>query len=213
VTHITRIFGPPGTGKTTTLINIVEETLASGVPPEKIAYVSFSKKAVEEAISRAQARFGFDKQRFKYFRTLHSLGFMMQGMRSDSQMRFQDYKAISDGIGMPITEYYDDEDNVYGNKEGDHAMNIHSLSRLKMISPQVELATAEKFVKIREDAVLQWIGTVEKYKKTHGKHDFTDMLESYKGALPVHTFIVDEAQDLSKLQWWVVEQAAAIWRK
>ncbi len=44
-----RIFGPPGTGKTTTLLNIVEKTLASGVPPNEIAFLAFTRKAANEA--------------------------------------------------------------------------------------------------------------------------------------------------------------------
>jgi superfamily I DNA/RNA helicase len=40
----TLIFGPPGTGKTTKLLGIVDEALSNGVNPSRIGFVSFSKK-------------------------------------------------------------------------------------------------------------------------------------------------------------------------
>ena len=69
----TIILGPPGTGKTTTLLDLVDEFIKSGVDTKRIGYFSFTKKAANEAKQRAVEKFGLDEKDFPYFRTLHSL--------------------------------------------------------------------------------------------------------------------------------------------
>jgi superfamily I DNA/RNA helicase len=74
----TIILGPPGTGKTTTLLNLVDEFIKQGIKPREIGYFSFSKKAATEAATRAAQKFELSPEHdLVYFRTIHSLCFKL----------------------------------------------------------------------------------------------------------------------------------------
>ena len=47
-----KLFGPPGTGKTTKLLGYVKTFLKLGTPIDKIGYFAFTTKAANEAIDR-----------------------------------------------------------------------------------------------------------------------------------------------------------------
>ena len=95
----TIILGPPGTGKTTTLLNLVDEFLKDGIRPKQIGYFSFTKKAATEAADRAAEKFGLDKENdLPLFRTLHSYAFNQLGMTKEKMMKIFRYVNLSNYI-------------------------------------------------------------------------------------------------------------------
>ena len=89
------ILGPPGTGKTTTLLNILEEEIEGGILPERIGFVSFTRRAIKEARDRTLSKFKeIDKDQLDNFRTLHSLCFRSLGLNSERIFK-----------GLHITEF------------------------------------------------------------------------------------------------------------
>jgi KaiC/GvpD/RAD55 family RecA-like ATPase len=98
-----RIFGPPGTGKTTTLLNMVDEALEAGTHPHRIAFLAFTRKAANEAKERAAIRFNLDpKKDLIYFRTLHSLALTMTDIRSEQVMQEAHFRELSRSIGVTL---------------------------------------------------------------------------------------------------------------
>lgn len=202
-----RIFGPPGTGKTTTLLNMVDQALNEGINPQQIAFLAFTRKAAHEARERAAFRFKLDMESdLFYFRTLHSLSYKLLNIGQRDIMQKKHYDELSKDIGFTLNAKHQHEvgeDGPVG--VNDHPMlSLINLARLKKTALHTEYNQTElPFTWHEVDYVARSYG---EYKHKKGLLDYTDMLELFAqnahGICPSFKLcFLDEAQDLSPLQW------------
>jgi|TARA_R100000458_G_scaffold21349_4_gene19094 superfamily I DNA/RNA helicase len=202
-----RIFGPPGTGKTTTLLDMVDKALEEGVHPHKIAFLAFTRKAANEARDRAAKRFNLDpKADLPFFRTLHSLALAQSDIRVEQIMQPEDYKELGDRIGYSFSSnQHRDIDNIADTVQtNDPVLNLINLARLRKVSLRKQYNVSEVDV---DWTLVNFINhSLKSFKEKRNRYDFTDMLEAFSKTADRYcpnfeiTFL-DEAQDLSPLQW------------
>ena len=202
------IFGPPGTGKTTTLLNIMEQELESGLSSKQLAFVSFTKKAASEAVERACERFGFISPRVQlpYFRTLHSMAYLGLKLRQDDVFNWDHTKELSQITGVKVTgkqveDIEEAEDGGQGVAEGDQYLFVYGLARSSRVSLE---DMWHEYPDLSWYGLKSFVDHYEDYKEQRGLLDFTDFILRFldRGIrVPVSVVIIDEAQDLSTIQW------------
>lgn len=189
------VVAPPGSGKTTVLLERLRLTIDSGISPGRILVLTFSKAAVEEL----KARFQGDRNPF--FGTLHGFSYrMLRSLGKDVSLVYgkpeQEVKLL---MQRSLNLAREDIDNL---------MRDFSAYRMAVFKG----AEAKKeAMALRDDVFRKAMDLYEGFKKDRGLMDFDDLQTRFLSLLDDEeltarirrTFthiLVDEFQDLDPVQ-------------
>lgn len=177
-----RIFGAPGCGKTTWIINKINSLVAEGTPVNKIMCLSFTNQTVNEFKSRLKEKKpDTTDEELRYFKTIHSI---CNQSRTDGRVIFgeQHYQLFKN----------------FDNEEIERLYFLYNLKREK--SAQLELEEYNEY------DLEEFEKQLEELKNNYGLLDFTDMLMDFNKNIDIDYLFVDESQDLSYWQWKVIDK-------
>ena len=202
----TIVLGPPGTGKTHTLLNKVDDYLKE-TDPDKVGYFAFTKKAANEAKERAMNKFNLGEDDLPYFRTLHSLAFRRLGINKENVMQRRHYEDLGQKINLPL-DYndYDEEETGLFTTKSDY-LRIINLAKLRNITIDQQFNLGEHNQDVEYDKLNIIANELDRYKKEYNLIDFNDMILDFVKSDKSPKFdvvFIDEAQDLSRMQWDMV---------
>jgi len=210
-----KIFGPPGTGKTTQLLNFINAELESGVEPNQIIYTSFTRAAANEARSRALLKFGnYHPNDFCWFSTIHSICFRLLDLRKDNvfaDKNMEDYCSIygyehggritsDEGLDSDLSEsvlrtdadFFEYFINWQRNMILDFETAYHKFTRMTEVPINFNDKTLKSYIERRNE-----------YKTLNHLWDFCDMVEVVitNKICPddVRVMVSDEYQDMTPL--------------
>ena len=206
---VTKIYGPPGTGKTEKLIRRAMAYIRIGTPINNIGYFAFTRKAAHEARDRMLLKNPqYKKKELKYFQTLHSLAFHTLGLREENVMQDYHYNDLGKILSIRVNAKKDADASPYLSCDNEY-FQIILKAKEKGISVWDEYCTGEHSSNVKPDLLKHIEVNYNQYKKNNHLIDFADMIKNFllKPELcpQFTTVFIDEAQDLSPIQWDVYD--------
>lgn len=202
------IIGPPGTGKTTNLLGILDRHLEAGADPRGLALVTYTKAAQTEALARCSTRFGLRPRDLPLVRTIHSLARQLSGAADKQVMGPRQWAEFGKANGYYhwLRQNHDPADppsHQTIRTDADAYRYAYDLGRAVETTDLNKMAGALGWRTVDQALLALWIRRYEAYKREAGVIDFGDMLglALESDELPAaEVALVDEAQDLSPAQ-------------
>jgi len=194
------IYGPPGTGKTTELVSRMRTSLDEGIPPERIGFVSFTKAAARELANRVGVA-----NDFGVCSTIHSLAFKLAGCTKDQVIDRSKLKEFSKISGFEISAANPDDADYLC--EGDEYLALYQLHGARKKGNFYAGTYSDSNRPGTASGFQAFCFGMDDFKKENGYIDYNDMIKlaSKEAKSPeVDVLFIDEAQDLSPLQWRLI---------
>ena len=187
------IFGPPGSGKTTSLASQVRRA-ADRFTPDRVLVTSFSRGAAEQLV-------GHDLPvRSDQIGTLHSRCFHALGRPSIAEVHVAEWNRANRGLQLTAVRTQhsklEGENGAEEEPDGRGDVLLQALNRCRGV-----MAPPDAWPPEIQGFECRW----KDYKRYHGLLDFCDLIETAVHDLPAApglpaVIVADEAQDLNPLQ-------------
>lgn len=202
-----KLYGGPGCGKTHTLLRHFEDELKE-FEPEQIAFLTFTRAARQEAVERSKKA----QEDLPYVRTIHSICYKQLGISNVGIVTPKDVCRFGEKVGVEM------EGTTIGQTDGEAEFPLKPpkigdlILQLGWHLAQHRQVPAEQILRTLPGAqpklAKYLLAAYANWKTSEGIIDYTDLLLKYleMGDMleGVEVLFVDEAQDLSKLQWSVI---------
>ena len=192
-----KILGPPGTGKTTKVLEYVKE-YSEREDVGNIVCCSFTRAASDVSRDRLKAA-GLHKK--AKAATIHSLAFEHMHYHKPYMVNtlYLFAKSIGERSGVS------DDRNIYAARSPlERSISYYQVQRSLMVYGDVRIPEG-----LSLDTIQTYITAFEAYKNKNNFLDYNDVLINYLNEgepLDYDVAFIDEAQDLSPLQWAVTDK-------
>lgn len=207
------IYGPPGCGKTTALLNRISGLHDRGIAPDEVAFSSFTRQARRVAQERVRRQFDLSLADVPHYRTLHAHAFHALGLKKGDVIGRRDWEKLAETYHYDFTldalEHDRDEWEAApatSERADDHLPACYDWTRGRLL----DLETGyQQYRAQHADSVVPgfpafqtFVTRYESFKHDVERVDFTDMLlfALRERAWPaVKWLVLDEVQDNNPL--------------